>query len=302
MKLSRGLLRAAFVTVLCLACFGGEPAWLSGLDPGRPASLCEARRRFLAQFPITSPNQAQGLFELWGFYSASIHANQDVFAWSENDLTDGQFQELTAALRTGKRTVLDEVLARMPRVRERVAPYLACGYRIVVDFDDTIMFDGNPLFLRAIEDKIQPPLREYVELYLKQSPLWLDYDLGLAIPLEALRARIRRWERLRHEYRTIAPLTSHLDSALHYMFELYFCGLPNSLPFDDYGQMTADARASYQQFLRLNTASREYKLMASSLAILQRHDWLLNQELIQLYEAHGYSTDALKRELARLHP
>jgi hypothetical protein len=301
MRLSIVIARMVIFVALGSTAFGGDPTWLAGLDPSKPASLCGAQKRFLARFPITSPNQAQGLFELWDFYGASISANQGAFNPLDEGLIGDQYFEVTAALRTGKRTAIDAMFARIPRVKQRMAPYLACGYSIVVDFDDTIMLDSSPVFLRAIQDRIQPGLWTYVQLYLTQNPYWLEYDGGLAIPLDRLRSRIRRWEKLRNENSSILPLTSHIDWALHLMFELYLCGLPNSLPFDDYGRMTDDARASYEQFLRLNTGSREYQLVASALANVKKHDWRLNQELIQLYDAHGYSTGYLKTELDRLH-
>lgn len=300
MRLFIVIARTVILLALSSTAFGGNPTWLAGLDPSKPASLCVAKERFLSRFPITSPKQAEGLFELWDFYGASVRANQDVFDPPAEGLIGDQFWEVIAALRDGKKTTVDAMFARIPAVKQRMAPFLACGYTIVVDFDETIMLDSSPIFLRAIKDRIQPGLWEYIELYLTQNPNWLDYDLGLAIPLDRLRSRIGRWEKLRNENRAVLPLTSHIDSALHFMFEIYLCGLPNSLPFDDYGRMTNDARASYEQFLRINTSSRESKLVASALANLKRNDWRLNQELIQLYDSHGYSTEHLKRELGRL--
>lgn len=301
MRISVIIASTATFVALSSTAYGGDPAWLADLNRSEPSSLCIARERFLSRFPATSEDQAQGLFELWDFYAASISANQSALDLPSGSLVGEQFFEVTAALRDGKTDVIDAMFARIPSVKQRMAPFLACGYSIVVDFDDTIMFNSAPTFLRVMQDQIQPRLWAYVELYLKQNPDRLDYDGGLAIPWEALRARIRRWERLRDENRAIVPLITHMDSALHFMFELYLCGLPNSLPFDDYGRMEDEARTSYEQFVRLNTGSREYELVVNALANLEKHDWRLNQELIQLYSEHGYSANYLKGQLGQLH-
>jgi len=247
------------------------------------------------------PRQAEGLFDLWRFYDRAVRANQDAVQGLGAGLTEEQLTELAFALRAKTTAELAAMQSRFPILGQRMAPWLRCGYVITVDFEETIMLNPDPLFLRKLENRMQPELRAYIELFLTESPNWLEYDGELAIPWDRLRSRIKRWEGFREEKRNLRPLVSDIDRQLKIMFDDYLCGTPNSDVFDENGRLHAYARDSYERFLKVNTDSLYYNLVVSAVTILRKHGWILNRELVRLYEEHGYATDLLKEQLGQLH-
>lgn len=221
--------RTILLLALSSAAFGADKSWLSGLDLAGPASLCAAQEHFLSRFPAASPRQAEGLFDLWHFYDRTVRANQDAVQSLDAGLTGEQSSELAFAFRAKTPAALEAIRARFPMLGQRMAPWLRCGYVITADFDATIMLNPDPLFLRNLENRIQPELQAYIELFLHESPNWLEYDGALAIPWDRLRSRIRRWEAFRKQNRGIAPLVSDIDRQIKVMFEDYLCGTPNRM-------------------------------------------------------------------------
>lgn len=264
------------------------PGWLSGLNKTVPSSLCRARERFRSQFRQGSPEQTQHFFELWHWYEESVRANQESI---EGRLTDG----LPAG--TGDQ-VIEALSVRKPDlipdpVRQRMMAWTSCGYRIETELA-TIILDQDPYFLRDEAAHVQPELRDYVNLFLKESPNRIEYDGGLAIHPDQLRSRIGRWERFEQAHRNVIPLVRDMNERLQYMFEEYLCGAPNSPVFDDKGEVEPYLRASYKQFLRINTESRRYQLVAHAVQIFERHGWKRNAELIALYRANRLNTEMLE--------
>lgn len=285
---------AILTVLLSSAASGAERSWLSGLDPSDPAALCVAQERFSSRFPAGSAHQAEGLFDLWHYYDRSVSVNQDAIAAVGAGLSGEQFTDLAFALNAKTAVSLTAMQARFPFLRQRMTPWTRCGYVIMADFDETIVLNPDPWFLRKHEDQLMPELRAYVNLFLKESPHWLEYDGGLAIPWDRLRSRIGRWERFRRENRNILPLVAHIDQQIKMMFEEYLCGAPNSLVLGNDGRLRQDLRDSYEQFLRLNTDSGHYKLVADALTIWRKHDWKPDGELVRLYQRYGYDTALLK--------
>jgi hypothetical protein len=185
--------------------------FLSGLDISKPASLCQAAERF--QSELRDPqNRAQpaAMFALWDSYERAVRAvNSGPGLSIFEGVPDSEWETAIAILRkTYPRSPAQEQAANVPKAWRNAEPWIRCGYGIVPDFADTILLDPDPRFLLRFAERLQPDCRAYLDLYLKESPNWLDYDGALAIPWDRLRSRIRRWERFRAEHR-VHPRTQY---------------------------------------------------------------------------------------------
>jgi hypothetical protein len=274
--------------------------FLSRLDISNPSSLCKATERFRSDFsdPQT-PEQPSAMFALWNFYERAVRAVN--FGPGLSILFEGvpyTEQETAIAIlrkiRAGSSS--RELAANAPKVWHNVEPWIRCGYGVVPDFDDSILLDPDPRFLLRFSERLQPDCRAYLDLYLKESPNWLDYDGSLAIPWDRLRSRIRDWERFRAENGSIPELNTHISGVIHTMMQFYLCGMDNSPVFNGRAGMADHVRESYGQFLVINKDSREFGLVREAVDILKRNDWRLSADLIRLYRDHGYSTEQLERE------
>ena len=286
-----------------LACCGvlgaaTYPEFLSRLDNGKPESLCRATERFQSEFGDPhNPGQPAAVFALWEFYERAVRAvnfgtGVSIF---EGALPPEQETAIAILRRSRAGSPARELAARAPHAWRNAEPWIRCGYRTVPDFDDSMLLDPDPRFLLAFAGRLQPDCREYLELYVKESPDWLDYDGALAIAWDRLRSRIGRWEQFRAGHRSVPELNRHISGVIHGMMQWYLCGMDNSPVFDGRAGLAEPVRASYQQFLLLNRDSREYTLIRQAVAILKRNNWRLSRDLLALYRRHGYSTEHLER-------
>jgi hypothetical protein len=275
--------------------------FLSHLDASRPESLCLASERFEWQFGDPARGgQPVALFALWAFYDKAVRVNGETVEHLAAGTSDEEAASILAALRTDHaESALRAVGKKVPQVWRRAEQWLRCGYVIMADWDDTIRLDPDPRFLVRFADHLRPDCRAYIELYLRESPVWLDYDGALAIPWERLRSRIRRWERFRAEHMDVPELAAHMNGVIKEMFQYYLCGLDNSEVFDDAGRLIPDLRDSYARFLLLNKDSAEYGLVEQTVKTLRRKQWKLDRDLFQLYKSHGYETERIEPRLPR---
>jgi hypothetical protein len=288
---------------LLLACSSALGAatyqeFLARLDISKPASLCQAIERFQSEFRDPhNAAQPAAMFGLWGFYERAVRAVNFGPGLSIFEGVPYPEQEKAIAIlrKTYPGSPAQELAASVPKAWRNAEPWIRCGYGIVPDFDDTILLDSDPRFVLQFGERLQPDCRAYLDLYLKESPNWLDYDGALAIPWDRLRSRIRRWERFRAEHESIPELKAHISGVIHTIMQFYLCGMDNSPVFDGGGAITDHVRESYEQFLLINKDSKEIALMRQAVDILKRNRWHLSADLIKLYRDHGYSTEQLEQ-------
>ena len=213
---------------------GTYEQFLSTLDISKPASLCLASERFRSEFgKPQEPGQPAAFFALWDFHE---RASRGVNLGPGLNVFQGiPYEDQEKAIE-----ILEEVprgapgaglATTVPKVWRQAEPWIRCGYTIAVEMG-AVFLDPDPRFLLQFAGLLQPDCRAYLEMYLKESPAWLDYDGALAIPWDRLRSRIRRWERFRAEHSSIAELDRHIGRAIHDMMQIYLCGMDNSPVFE----------------------------------------------------------------------
>lgn len=270
---------------------------MSGLDISKPVSLCQATGRFSEFRDPQNPAQPAAMFALWDFYERAVRAVN--FGPGLRIFEGVSYPEQETAIAILRKTrpgsPAQELAAKVPRAWRNAEPWIRCGYAVVPDFDDRLLLDPDPRFLLKFAERLQPDCRAYLDLYLKESPNWLDYDGALAIPWDRLRSRLWRWERFLTEHGSNPELSSHISGVIHTMMQLYLCGMDNSPVFNGHAGIADHVRDSYERFLLLNKDSQEFALVSRAVEILKRNNWRLSTDLINLYRSHGYSTEELER-------
>jgi hypothetical protein len=277
-------------------------AFLARLSADDPKSLCAAQEYLRPRLSDLKPSgRSTAFFALWDFYDQTVRLNQTRVEQIGQGLSPQEYDLVTSGLRmAGAKDRDAQLRATSPRAWRAIEPWLHCGYVIGVDFDQTLALDPNPWFLRALQSVLDSSDRDYLNLFLAESPYSLDHDGALAVPWDRLRSRIAKWERFRAENVKNPQLVQHIDRQLKTMFQYYLCGMPNSEPFGATGELSSELRESYLNFLKLNSGSREYTTIESAIKLLQQNNWKINQAVIQLYRSKGYSIDLLEDEWNRI--
>jgi hypothetical protein len=248
-------------------------ARLARLDPGRPESVCEARRELRVVLPRAVKADRSAMFLAFQkFYRGAIDASHGGF-----DEALDPFRALAFGLLQGAGWRIGSaapILRRNAPISAAISPWINCGFGIG-ESEGILYLDSDPEIFQEFSPLLPSDIRALIRFQRVEHEAFAD-DGALRISWDQLAQKLERFELFEGTY---PGLASEASRQIQWFASALFFGLPNSDIENDVGVLLPTVLAAWHRFADSKSPSRYKTTMRQILAIVDANGHRINAEV-----------------------
>ena len=270
---------------------------------GSTESVILAREEFKNNFstaPIEEMNAAFRLFNK--FYETSVSSGDEEFC--QNKELQRLLNEISELVKVGLENPLPAFKIRNNKYADKLRnkhaaelkelySYMNAGMDFTYGEGVWYLKTDISFLLNLLPQTRGNELRDYLT-FSKQEDYRIEEDAGLMISWEDYRERLIRWEKFKNAHPTLPETKLEIEPELDNLVRSYIIGMDNTRVYGiETGVLSPELKISYESFMKNNRSSSFYPLIKDIYGILKKHNFKINEELINYLDGHGYSGDTI---------